>query len=115
MEVVSHTAVELRAMGQGRVGISQAGVCIAVEVPLAREASPSGEDSEGEDLARTERSIGSGVLLCLRAGLAEVVDHDVEYGEEGVLRSTMRDPSFPFGNGTGKPTLVRGHLPLKFR
>src|SRR5215218_8550939 len=27
----------------------------------------------------------------------------------------MRDGSFPFGNGTGKPTLVRGHLPLKFQ
>src|SRR5215204_4850965 len=32
-----------------------------------------------------------------------------------VSTSTMRDGSFPFGNGTGKPTLVRGHLPLKFR
>jgi hypothetical protein len=71
-------------MGQGGKGISQAGVCIAVEVPLAPEASPSGEDGEGQDLAGTERRIRSGVLLCLRAGLAEVVDHDVEYGEEGV-------------------------------
>jgi hypothetical protein len=87
--VVSHTAVELRTMGQGRKGISQAGVCIAVEVPLAREASPTGEDGEGEDLAGTEPSIGSGMLY-LRAGLAEVVDHDVEFGEEGVLRSSMR-------------------------
>src|SRR5918993_4046829 len=84
MEVVSHTTVELRTMGQGGKGISQAGVCIAVEVPLAPEASPSGEDGEGDDLAGTERRIRSGVLLCLRAGLAEVVDHDVEYGEEGV-------------------------------
>src|SRR5918994_1488051 len=32
-----------------------------------------------------------------------------------VSTSTMRDDSFPFGNGTGKPTLVRGHLPLKFQ
>src|SRR5215210_3683104 len=32
-----------------------------------------------------------------------------------VSTSTMRDGSFPFGNGTGKPTLVRGHLPLKFQ
>ena len=102
-------------MGQGRKGISQAGVCIAVKVPLAPEASPSGEDGEGEDLAGSERRLGPGVLLCLRAGLAEVVCDNVEYGEEGVLRSTMREGSFPFGNGTGKPTLVRGHLPLKSR
>src|SRR5919107_100761 len=27
----------------------------------------------------------------------------------------MRDGSFPFGKGIGKPTLVRGHLPLKFQ
>src|SRR5829696_8593148 len=32
-----------------------------------------------------------------------------------VSTSTMRDGSFPFGKGTGKPTLVRGHLPLKFQ
>jgi len=32
-----------------------------------------------------------------------------------VSTSTMRDGSFPFGNGTGKPTLVGGHLPLKFQ
>src|SRR5215211_3650310 len=33
-----------------------------------------------------------------------------------VSTSTMREyGSFPFGNGTGKPTLVRGHLPLKFQ
>src|SRR5215218_10516307 len=71
-------------MGQGGKGISQAGVCIAIEVPLAPEASPSGEDGEGDDLAGTERRLGSGVLLCLRAGLAEVVHHDVKCGEEGV-------------------------------
>ena len=58
-------------MGQGRKGISQAGVCIAVEVPFATEASPSGEDGEGDDLAGTERRIGSRMLLCLRAGVAE--------------------------------------------
>jgi hypothetical protein len=32
-----------------------------------------------------------------------------------VSTSTMRDGSFPFGKGTGKPTLVGGHLPLKFQ
>src|SRR5215217_4289264 len=101
-------------MGEGGKGISQAGICIAVEVRLAPEASPSGEDGEGQDLAGTERRIRSGVLLCLRAGLAEVVDHDVEYGEEGV-HIDHEDGSFPFGNGTGKPTLVGGHLPLKFQ
>jgi hypothetical protein len=32
-----------------------------------------------------------------------------------VSTSTMRDGSFPFGKGTGKPTLVGGHLALKFQ
>src|SRR5918995_5970306 len=97
IEVVAHRAVELRTMGQGMKGISQAGACIAVEVPLAPEASPSGEDGEGDDLAGTERRLGSGVLLCLRAGLAEVVDHDVEYGEEGVH---IDHETVPFPSGS---------------
>src|SRR5215216_220124 len=115
MEVLSHTAVELRTMGQGRKGISQAGVCIAVEVPLAPEASPSGEDGEGDDLAGTERGIGSGMLLYLRAGVAKIVHHDVEYGEEGVHIDHESTVPFPSGSVLGKPTLDRGHLPLKFR
>src|SRR5215207_1313364 len=82
-QAVAHQPVELRAVGQSREGIAQVGACIAVEVPLAPEACPSGEDGEGDDLAGAERRIGAGVLFLLRAGLAEVVDHNVECGEEG--------------------------------
>jgi hypothetical protein len=112
---MAYQPVELRAVGQGGEGIDQAGACIAVEVPLAREACPSGEDGEGDDLAGAQGCIGAGgMLFLLRAGLAEVVDHDVECGEEGVHINHESVP-FPLGNGIGKPTLIRGHLPLKFR
>jgi hypothetical protein len=44
--------------------------------------------------------------------VAEVVDHDVECSEEGVH---IEHGSVPFPSGlVSKPTLVRGHLPLKF-
>jgi hypothetical protein len=44
-------------------------------------------------------------------GLAEVIDDDLECGEEGVH---IEHGSVPFPSGLGgKPTLVRGHLPLK--
>jgi hypothetical protein len=43
--------------------------------------------------------------------LAEVVDHNVKCGEEGVH---IDHESVPFPSGlVSKPTLVRGHLPLK--
>src|SRR3712207_5237070 len=45
-------------------------------------------------------------------GLAEVVHHDVKCGEEGVQIDHWPVP-FPSGSGS-KPTLNRGHLPLKF-
>src|ERR687889_2377746 len=110
-QAVAHQPVELRAVGQRREGTDQTGACIAVEVPLAREACPSGEDGEGYDLAGTQGRIWSGVLFLLRTGLAEVVDHDVEYGEEGVHIDHESVP-FPSGIGIGKPTLILGHLPL---
>jgi hypothetical protein len=48
----------------------------------------------------------------LWAGVAEVVHHDVECGEEGV--HVEHEESVPFLSGSGdKPTLKRGHLPLK--
>jgi hypothetical protein len=40
----AHQAVELRATGQGREGIEQVGLGVAVEVPLAGEAGPPGEN-----------------------------------------------------------------------
>jgi hypothetical protein len=45
--------------------------------------------------------------------VAEVVDHIVEYGEEGV--HIEHKESVPFSSGlVSKPTLICGHLPLKF-
>ncbi len=44
----------------------------------------------------------------------KVVDHDVECCEEGV--HVEHEESVPFPPGlVGRPTLIRGHLPLKFR
>jgi hypothetical protein len=88
-QAVTHQPVELRAVGQRGEGTDQTGACIAVEIPLAREACPSGEDGEGEDLAGAQGCIWSGALFLMRAGLAEVVHHNVEYGEEGVLKSSI--------------------------
>src|SRR5215207_4483828 len=113
-QTVAHQPVELRALGQSGESTAQAGACIAVEVPLAPEACPSGEDREGDDLAGAQGCIGSGVLFLLRARLAEVIDHNVECGEEGVHIEHESVP-FPSGIGIGKPTLICGHLPLKFR
>ncbi len=45
-------------------------------------------------------------------GVAEVVDHNVKRGEEGV--HAEHEESVPFLSGLGsKPTLRGGHLPLK--
>src|SRR5215218_564709 len=86
----AHQSIELRALGQGRESVVQVGRCVAVKVPLTAEAAPSGEDSEGDNLARAERRIRSGKPLFLRLGVAEVVHHDVKCCEEGVLKSSMR-------------------------
>jgi uncharacterized membrane protein YraQ (UPF0718 family) len=45
--------------------------------------------------------------------VAEVVDHDVECGEEGVHIEHEESVPFPRGSGS-KSTLAKGHLPLKF-
>jgi hypothetical protein len=44
----AHQAVELRAVGEGREGITQFGVGVAVEVPLAGETAPTGNDGQGK-------------------------------------------------------------------
>src|SRR3989337_2147636 len=49
-----------------------------------------------------------------RTGLAEIVHDDVECGEEGVHVEHEESVPFPSGSVLGKPTLIRGHLPLKF-
>jgi hypothetical protein len=62
---------------------------VAVEIPLAREATPTGEDGQGHHLSRGEGRLGSAPPAFGWMGLAEVVHHDVECGEEGVLKSSM--------------------------
>src|SRR5215203_4607786 len=109
--VETHAAVELRAVGQGRKSRAQLGLGVAVEIPLAGEPGPPGEDSQGDHLACTERRLWSSSHF-RRAGLAEVVDHNVEYGEEGVHIEHEESVPFPSGSG-GKLTLMCGHLPLK--
>jgi len=95
----AHQAIELGASWQCGEGRAQVGLGVAVEVPLAGEPGPPGEDGQGYDLAFGEGGLGSGPLF-RPTGLAEVIGDDVECGEEGVLESTMRGVgSFPFGIG----------------
>src|SRR5215203_5647916 len=56
----AHQAVELRAVGQGREGIAQLGVGVAVEVPLAGETAPTGKDGQAKHLALGEGGFGTG-------------------------------------------------------
>ena len=82
--VAAHQPIELRAVRQGREGIAQTAARVTVEIPFAGETGPSGEDGEGDDLTGAHGCIGSRRLSFSRAGLAKVVHHDVECGEEGV-------------------------------
>src|SRR5215213_4093273 len=107
----AHEPVELRAIGQGGESTSQTALGVAVEVSLASESRPAGEDREGDDLALGKGGLGAGASLLGAVGAAEVINDDVECGEEGVHIEHGSVP-FPTGSG-GKPTLVRGHLPLK--
>src|SRR5215207_2273773 len=86
----AHQPIELRAgfAGQGGESIVQAPSSVAVEVALAAEAAPPGEDGQGDHLALREGSFRAGSLF-RRMGVAEVVDHNVECSEEGVLKSSM--------------------------
>src|SRR5919107_1856572 len=79
----AHKAVELGTLGQGREGVCEAARGVAIEVPLAVETAPTREDGEGDDLAFGEGRIGTGTPSWW-SGLAKVVDHNVECGEEGV-------------------------------
>jgi hypothetical protein len=81
--VRAHQPIELGTLGKGGEGICEVGLGVAVEVPLAGEARPAGEEGEGDDLARSERWVWSW-LPFWRVGLAEVVDRNVECSEEGV-------------------------------
>src|SRR5215218_11368377 len=113
LRVRAHQPIELGTLGKGGEGIYEVSLGVAVEVPLAGEPRPAGEEGEGDDLARTERWVWSW-LSFWRVELAEVVDRNVECSEEGVHIEHEGSVPFPWGLG-GKPTLECGHLPLKFR
>jgi hypothetical protein len=88
--VEAYTTVELGAVRQGRECLAQMAAGVAVEIPLTGKSRPPGEDSEGYDFAGTERGIGTWAASLSRTRLVEIVHHDVECGEEGVLRSSIR-------------------------
>ena len=104
-------AVELGTLGQGREGVCEVACGVAIEVPLAVETAPTREDGQGEDLAFGEGGIGTGSPSWW-LGVAKVVDHNVECGEEGVHIDHEESVPFPSGS-VSKPTLVCGHLPFK--
>src|SRR5829696_10462366 len=85
---------------------------VAIEVLFAGESRPPAEDREGDDLATTERGIRTGSAPFGLMRVAKFIDDDVKCGEEGV--HVEHEQSVPFPSGlVSKPTLVRGHLPLK--
>ena len=87
--IESHETVELGTVWESRECCSQMACGVAVEVPLAGEPRPPSEDGEGDDFALGEGGWGSGASLLGGVRLAEIIHDDVEYGEEGVLRSSM--------------------------
>src|SRR5215211_3480495 len=111
VHVGAHQPIKLRTLGQGGEGISQVTLSVAVEVPLARETAPAGEEGQGNHLALGEGGLWAGPLFW-RMGVAEVVCDNVEYGEEGVHIEHEESVPFPWGS-VSKPTLANGHLPLK--
>jgi hypothetical protein len=110
--VGAYQAVDLRTVGQAGEGIPQFGVGVTIEVSLAVETTPTGKDGQGKHLAPGEGWLRTGPSFW-RLRVAEVVDDDVECGEEGVHIDHEESVPFPWGNGIGKPTLKGGHLPLK--
>src|SRR5215204_4470665 len=112
LSIESHEPVELGTVWKGRECCSQMCLGVAVEVPFAGEPRPPSEDREGDDLTTTEGGIRTGSASYGSMRLAKIVDHDVKCGEEGV--HVNHEESVPFPSGlVSKPTLVRGHLPLK--
>jgi hypothetical protein len=63
LSIEAHEPVELRALGQGGECLSQMALSVAVEVSLAGESRPSGEDGEGDDLACGKGGLGAGTSL----------------------------------------------------
>src|SRR5215208_4512496 len=95
--VGTYQAVELRTVGQGWEGIPQFGVGVTIEISLAVETTPTGKDGQGKHLAPGEGRLRTW-LSFWRLRVAEVVDDDVECGEEGVLKSTMRSRFLSLGD-----------------
>ena len=60
LSIEAYKPVELGALGQGGEGSSQMALGVAVEVSLAGESRPSGEDGEGDDLALRKGGLGAG-------------------------------------------------------
>src|SRR5215212_11055859 len=108
----AHEAIELGTVREGRECSSEMGLGVAVEVPFAGEPRPAGEDGEGDYLALAEGGWWSGASLFGGLRLAKIVDDDVKCREEGVHVDHEESVPFPVGSGS-KPTLERGHLPLK--
>jgi hypothetical protein len=112
LRVGAHESIELGSIGQSGEGATQGSVGVAMKVPLAGESGEAGENGEGCDLAGAEGGIRSWASALFGSGLVEVVHYGVECGEEGV--HIEHEESVPFPSGLGsKPTLERGHLPLK--
>src|SRR5215208_4338628 len=110
--IESREPVELGTVGQGGECSSKMCLGVAIEVPFAGESRPPAEDREGDDLATTERGIRTYSAPFGLMRVAKFIDDDVKCGEEGV--HVEHEQSVPFPSGlVSKPTLVRGHLPLK--
>ena len=83
--MAAELAVELLARRQRREGAAQVAAGVAVEPPLAAEALPLAEDRQRQQLGAAERGRGPGVRRRRgQVSLAEIVDHDIQGGEEGV-------------------------------
>jgi hypothetical protein len=86
----AHEAIELGTIREGGECPSQMDLGVAVEVPFAGEPGPAGEDREGDDLALAEGGWWSGASSLFGGPrVAKIVDDNVKYGEEGVLKSSM--------------------------
>src|SRR5215210_5682458 len=110
--IQSQETVELGTVWESRECPSEMGLGVAVEVSFVVVRRPPREDGEGDDFALGEGGWRSGASLFGGVRLAEIIHDDVEYGEEGVHIEHVESAPFPSGL-VGKPTLIRGHLPLK--
>jgi hypothetical protein len=71
----AHQPVELRAVGEGGERISQMALGVAVEISLAGESRPAGEDGERDDFALAIRA-----LAVKRGRIAHLNIEELEVG-----------------------------------